>query len=77
VITDPTLNWDKRFISPGARKQTKATLDDRATFWRATAIATTGTLQVCRRQPAGCEAATKQAANSSTQSKITTLLIKR
>ena len=35
VIMDPTLNWDKRFLSPACtRKKTKATgLEDRPTFW--------------------------------------------
>jgi hypothetical protein len=34
VIMDPTLNWDKHFISPACtRKKTKASLEDRPTFW--------------------------------------------
>ncbi len=31
---DPSLDWDKSFVSPSSKKQTKATLTDRATFWK-------------------------------------------
>ena len=31
---DPLLEWDKSFVSPSSKKQTKATLTDRATFWK-------------------------------------------
>lgn len=35
VIMDPNLDWDKNFVSPASSKESKATLDDRATFWKA------------------------------------------
>jgi hypothetical protein len=31
---DPLLGWDKAFVSPSSKKETKATLTDRATFWK-------------------------------------------
>ena len=31
---DPNLDWDKNFVSPSSTKKTKATLEDRATFWK-------------------------------------------
>lgn len=33
---DPTLGWDKSFVSPSSKRKTKSTLEDRATFWKAT-----------------------------------------
>lgn len=33
---DPTLNWDKAFVSPSSTRKTKSSLNDRATFWPAT-----------------------------------------
>lgn len=34
VIMDPILNWDKHFLSPACtRKKTKASLEDRPSFW--------------------------------------------
>ena len=30
---DPTLDWDKSFLSPCSNKTSKASLNDRATFW--------------------------------------------
>jgi hypothetical protein len=33
---DPTLNWDKAFVSPSSTKKSKSSLNDRATFWPAT-----------------------------------------
>jgi hypothetical protein len=34
VIMDPTLNWDKHFLSPACtRKKHKASLEDMPTFW--------------------------------------------
>ena len=36
---DPLLEWDKTFVSPSSKKKTKATLEDRATFWNATSLA--------------------------------------
>lgn len=33
---DPSLDWDKSFVSPSSKKITKATLADRATFWKDT-----------------------------------------
>lgn len=33
---DPTLGWDKSFVSPSCKKITTATLEDRATFWKST-----------------------------------------
>ncbi|KAL3775586.1 hypothetical protein ACHAW5_003489 [Stephanodiscus triporus] len=38
VIMDPTLDWDKSFVSPSSNKMTKASLSDRATFWPVTSI---------------------------------------
>ncbi|KAL3808725.1 hypothetical protein ACHAXA_010891 [Cyclostephanos tholiformis] len=38
VIMDPTLNWDKAFVSPCSTKMTKSSLNDRATFWPAKSI---------------------------------------
>jgi len=35
---DPTLAWDKSFLSPSSSKTSKASLNDRATFWLATSI---------------------------------------
>eukprot|EP00581_Thalassiosira_minuscula_P011101 CAMPEP_0183717988 /NCGR_PEP_ID=MMETSP0737-20130205/11377_1 /TAXON_ID=385413 /ORGANISM="Thalassiosira miniscula, Strain CCMP1093" /LENGTH=1003 /DNA_ID=CAMNT_0025947467 /DNA_START=197 /DNA_END=3205 /DNA_ORIENTATION=+ len=35
VIMDPTFDWDKSFLSPSSSKRSKATLEDRATFWKA------------------------------------------
>jgi hypothetical protein len=35
VIMDPTLGWDKNFISPASGKTSKSTLDDKAAFWKA------------------------------------------
>lgn len=32
---DPDNNWDKSFISPSSSKKSKASLEDRATFWKA------------------------------------------
>ncbi|KAL9190441.1 hypothetical protein ACHAXT_007652 [Thalassiosira profunda] len=34
VIMDPTLDWDKSFLSPSSSKTSKATLQDRAAFWK-------------------------------------------
>ena len=31
---DPLLGWDKAFVSPSSKKETKATLTDCATFWK-------------------------------------------
>ena len=31
---DPLLGWDKAFVSPSSKKETKATLTDRASFWK-------------------------------------------
>jgi len=36
---DPSLEWDKSFVSPSSKKKTKATLEDRATFWNASSLA--------------------------------------
>jgi hypothetical protein len=35
---DPTLDWDKSFVSPSSDKMTKSSLNDRATFWPVTSI---------------------------------------
>ena len=35
---DPTLDWDKSFLSPSSNKTSKASLNDRATFWSPTSI---------------------------------------
>ena len=37
VIMDPNLDWDKSFMSPSSSKESKSTLDDKATFWKAPA----------------------------------------
>lgn len=34
VILDPNLDWDKSFLSPASSKKSKASLDDKATFWK-------------------------------------------
>jgi hypothetical protein len=36
---DPSLDWDKSFVSPSSKKKTKATSEDRATFWNASSLA--------------------------------------
>ena len=36
IILDPSLDWDKSFVSPSSKKITRATLTDRATFWKDT-----------------------------------------
>ena len=38
VIMDPTLDWDKSFLSPCSNKTSKASLNDRATFWSPTSV---------------------------------------
>lgn len=35
---DPTLDWDKSFLSPSSSKTSKASLNDRAIFWSPTSI---------------------------------------
>ena len=35
---DPTLDWDKSFLSPSFSKTSKTPLNDRAPFWPATLI---------------------------------------
>jgi len=40
VIMDPSLDWDKSFMSPSSSKESKSTLEDKATFWKATSTST-------------------------------------
>jgi len=40
VIMDPNLDWDKSFMSPSSSKESKSTLEDKATFWKATSAST-------------------------------------
>ena len=37
VIMDSNLDWDKSFMSPSSSKESKSTLEDKATFWKAPA----------------------------------------
>ena len=44
IIMDPSLNWDKNFISPReaqSAKTTLSTLEDRATYWKESEVAAT------------------------------------
>lgn len=39
VIRDSKLDWDKSFISPASNKKSKASLEDKAVFWKAPTFA--------------------------------------